>query len=112
MFAKVMKADDKNNQASFKPQYNVPMLLLLCSDWLSQAPNPTGGLYEIGCGSHARTRLRSFDIENSRTASPTATQHVPQQVEVAKATDLPQVTYTYTDRDIILYSEYSLLISH
>lgn len=38
---------------SRKPEYVAPLVVLLCSD---KAPNPTGQLYEIGCGWQARLR--------------------------------------------------------
>lgn len=38
---------------AFKPEQVAPMVLALCSD---TCPDPTGGLYEVGSGWHARTR--------------------------------------------------------
>lgn len=38
---------------AFKPAYVAPMVALLCSD---MAPEPTGGLYEIGSGWQGKTR--------------------------------------------------------
>lgn len=38
---------------AFKPHYVAPLVALLCSD---RAPDPTGGLYEVGSGWHAQTR--------------------------------------------------------
>ncbi len=45
------------SSAAILPQYSAPFVVLLCSDL---APYPaTGGLYEIGAGWHARTRLEA-----------------------------------------------------
>ena len=106
MFAKVMKTDDKNAQSGFKPEYNVPMVLLLSSDWLAQAPDPTGGLYEIGCGWHARTRLRAMGMDNPMEASVGPNNHVLAKIDAAASTNLPPILYNYTDRDILLYSKW------
>jgi len=38
---------------AFKPEYVAPFVALLCSD---KCPDPTGGLFEVGCGWQARTR--------------------------------------------------------
>jgi multifunctional beta-oxidation protein len=38
---------------AFKPDYVAPLVALLCSD---KCPDPTGGLYEVGCGWQAQTR--------------------------------------------------------
>ncbi|EAT79101.2 hypothetical protein SNOG_13654 [Parastagonospora nodorum SN15] len=38
---------------ALKPDYNAPLVVLLCSD---KAPEPTGGLYEMGSGWFAATR--------------------------------------------------------
>ena len=38
---------------AFKPHYVAPLVALLCSE---SAPDPTGGLYEVGCGWQAQTR--------------------------------------------------------
>jgi len=38
---------------AFKPHYVAPLVALLCSD---SCPDPTGGLYEVGCGWQAQTR--------------------------------------------------------
>ncbi len=38
---------------AFKPHYVAPLVVLLCSD---KTPDPTGGLYEVGCGWQAQTR--------------------------------------------------------
>jgi len=38
---------------ALKPDYVAPLVVLLCSD---KAPEPTGGLYECGCGWFATTR--------------------------------------------------------
>lgn len=38
---------------AFKPHYVAPLVALLCSD---SAPDPTGNLYEVGCGWQAQTR--------------------------------------------------------
>lgn len=38
---------------AFKPHYVAPLVALLCSD---STPEPTGGLYEVGCGWQANTR--------------------------------------------------------
>lgn len=37
-----------------RPEYVAPLVLALCSDMVQ--PNPTGGLYEVGCGWQGRTR--------------------------------------------------------
>jgi multifunctional beta-oxidation protein len=39
---------------AFKPEYVAPLVVLLCSDKVPT--NPTGGLYEVGCGWQTRTR--------------------------------------------------------
>ena len=38
---------------AFKPDYVAPMVVALCSD---HVPDPTGGLFEVGCGWQARTQ--------------------------------------------------------
>jgi multifunctional beta-oxidation protein len=38
---------------AFKPDQVAPLVVALCSD---KVPNPTGGLFEVGSGWHARTR--------------------------------------------------------
>lgn len=49
----------KNKTPLFKPEYIVPVILLLSSDTFNGTPNRnTGGLYEVGCGWHAATQLR------------------------------------------------------
>lgn len=127
--------NDKNNQQVFKPEYIVPIVLLLSSDMLNGKRNDTtGGLFECGCGWHARTRLRpSHEIDftsiseispevlsnpwvesvqdPSRTSLATKTgdssSDVLNLIEKYKHGDTWRVGYKFTSRDIILYSKYS-----
>ncbi|KAF3003936.1 hypothetical protein E8E14_002837 [Neopestalotiopsis sp. 37M] len=50
-----------------KPEFVAPLVLALCSD--NVRPNPTGGLYEVGCGWQGRTRWQrsrgvSFELDS------------------------------------------------
>lgn len=56
-----------------KPDYVVPLVLLLCSDKL---PNPTGNLYEVGGGRVSQTRW----IRSGGHAFPTGGILTPEQV--------------------------------
>ena len=131
MFASVLKAYDKNNDTEFKPEFNVPLVLTLSSDWLRHAESPTGGLYEIGCGWHARTRLDSsrgakmmahsrmtpeellqrwqevVHLDDGNDPSLTAVQDrgTLDKIALSKATVAGPVCYQYDHRDIILYSK-------
>ena len=54
---------------AFKPDYIAPLVLLLCSD---KAPEPTGGLYEVGSGWCGRTRWqraagKGFPVDKTLT---------------------------------------------
>ncbi|EON98375.1 putative peroxisomal hydratase-dehydrogenase-epimerase protein [Phaeoacremonium minimum UCRPA7] len=49
-----------------RPEFVAPLVLALCSDKVQ--PNPTGGLYEVGCGWQGRTRWQrsggvTFDVD-------------------------------------------------
>ncbi|KAK4942858.1 hypothetical protein LTR10_017434 [Elasticomyces elasticus] len=124
--------NDKNKQPIFRPEYIAPVVLLLTSNTLNGRPNyTTGGLFEVGCGWHASTRLRSasrFEIPsateaaspealsapwpemtNELTATSTAApikrnQDVLDTIAGLKRVNVQHVEYTYTDKDVILYN--------
>ncbi|KEF63536.1 uncharacterized protein A1O9_01514 [Exophiala aquamarina CBS 119918] len=124
--------NEKNKQRIFKPEYIVPIVLLLSSDTLNGKQNQTtGGLFECGCGWHARTRLRSSHMidftstseispevllnswtEIVQNPSPTASAtntggsnfDVLGLIEKAKKADSWRVEYKFTSRDVILYN--------
>lgn len=107
-------ADDKNKDVAMKPEYNVPAVLLLCSDSINS--QLTGGLFEIGCGWHASTRLRPVSGVTSRHLSSLTPESVLRDwkplassvldnVEFRKGIEVANNNYEYTDRDVILYSK-------
>lgn len=116
MFAAVIGKDDKNKSVDMKAEYNVPAVLLLSSDKHKGRKNTiTGGLFEIGCGWHAATRLRPVSgmvFDNASRITPEdmsrnwcdLSQNVSANVELHKDIEVNRVEYEYSDRDIILYS--------
>ena len=107
-----------------KPEYVSPLVALLSSS--EARPLTTGGLFELAGGWHSRTVLqRSMGTEVHGTPedlvatwSPVTSfeqsppQHVEspevtlrENIEALKAKEVERLTYTYTDRDIILYSK-------
>lgn len=128
-------SNDKNAEPVFKPEYIVPVVLLLSSDSLNGDVNKTnGGLFEVGCGWQAASRLRPTSqvnlapgcstvleelskswVDSSQvgpsTGSVSSTKYshdVLQTIEKFKQTDLPQNDYTFTDQEVLLYSKYHI----
>lgn len=58
---------------AFKPHYVAPLVALLCSD---ETPDPTGGLYEVGCGWQAQTRWQ----RNAGAAFPVDVELKPEHI--------------------------------
>ena len=129
------KTSDMKNATVFKPEYNVPMVLLLCSDTiLANANGVTGSLFEIGCGWHARTRLRAsegYSIVDHTTPSPEdirkqlavitpSSEHpsdrefaaidteVLANIERRKTAEIGRKEYRYGELDVVLYSTHPL----
>ena len=119
------------------PEYVAPMVALLSSD--ERLDPPTGGLYELGAGWHARTRLQTshgceIRLAESDDASSTLVQmadfdgapvqyreeldgglrdlacRIPQRsvsnkVEQVKRRQSRSSVFTFTVKDVTLYSE-------
>ena len=120
--------DERDKDTDMKPEYNVPMVLMLSSSTMHGLPNPiTGGLFEIGCGWHAATRLRPcagyYFASDAQTTpesirrdwvdlppygiangTPLKTNTVQKVIDQRKAVDVVRTEYEYNDRDVILYS--------
>lgn len=130
--------NDKNKQPVFRPEYVAPIVLLLSSDTLNGRPNTTtGGLFEVGCGWHASTRLRSASrfkipsgaetasspealsapwpettddpIEFSTASLVKRNRDVLDSIAGLKRVDVHHTEYTYTDNDVMLYSTLRLI---
>lgn len=122
--------NNKNNQSVFKPEYIAPIVLLLSSDMLNGRRNEiTGGLFECGCGWHARTRLRPSSELNFTSATEISPEllsnawvesaqqppktlpasepavDVLKNIERFKQADTWRTEYKFTGRDVILYSK-------
>ncbi|EXJ61413.1 uncharacterized protein A1O5_11728 [Cladophialophora psammophila CBS 110553] len=123
---------DKNNLAVFLPEYVAPVVVLLSSDTLNGKINDTaGGLFEVGCGWHANTRLRPVSelkfsstaelspdalsepwLENTEpqkanrsTISPINTnKDVLEVIAALKRVDVEHSEYKFTERDVALYN--------
>ena len=119
MFAAVIGKDDKNSAVDMKAEYNVPAVLFLSSNTIhGHKNNITGGLFEIGCGWHAATRLRpvsgmTFENVNpslitpediARDWSSDLARNVSANLELRKDVEIAPVEYEYSNRDVILYS--------
>lgn len=99
-----------------KPEYNVPAVLLLCADSIRGQKNTiTGGLFEIGCGWHAATRLRAVSGITTRQPSEVTPESISngwkplpesvlENIEFRKSLEIVNNDYEYTKRDVILYS--------
>ncbi|KAJ9612210.1 hypothetical protein H2200_003807 [Cladophialophora chaetospira] len=121
--------NDKNKQPVFLPEYIVPIVLLLSSDTRDGKINDTtGGLFEVGCGWHASTRLRpvvEFSFSSAAEISPealsgpwprttsqktassapvNADKKVVETIAGLKRVDVEHIEYRYTERDVILYN--------
>ncbi|KAF2236221.1 NAD(P)-binding protein [Viridothelium virens] len=120
--------NEKQKGIDMKPDYNVPAVTLLCSDTLNGTPNViNGGLFEIGCGFHASTRLRpsagcSFEFEKNITPEfllqnwsnypisatigsfPTTNNSLLDSTNHRKTDIIGPIEYVYNDRDVILYN--------
>ncbi|KIW95887.1 uncharacterized protein Z519_02952 [Cladophialophora bantiana CBS 173.52] len=123
---------DKNNLTVFLPEYVAPVVVLLSSDTLNGKINETtGGLFEVGCGWHANTRLRPVsELKFSSTAelSPDAlsmpwlentelqkangsakspintNKDVLEAIAALKRVDVEHNEYKFTERDVALYN--------
>lgn len=124
-------SNDKNKEPVFKPEYIVPVVLLLSSDRLNGEVNrTTGGLFEVGCGWHAVSRLRptsQVNLAPGRSAVPEKLSQstinsaqvglgigsvsaagenhdVLQTIKRLQQTELPHNDYTFTDQEVLIYS--------
>lgn len=111
-------SNDKNKEPIFKPEYIVPVVLLLSSDRLKGEVNRTnGGLFEVGCGWHAASRLRptsqvnlapgrsAFPEELSKSSIKESHDVLP-TIKRLQQTELPHNDYTFTDQEVLIYSRY------
>ena len=108
---------NENKNVAMKPEYNVPAVLLLSADTLNGRKNTiTGGLFEIGCGWHAATRLRPVSGFMQDRLSPITPEQIAQDwrvlsddvlanIALRKNVEIGRREYEYIDRDIILYSK-------
>lgn len=120
--------DDKNKEPFFKPEYIVPIVLLLASDVLNGKKNEiTGGLFECGCGWQAATRLRPSHVLRYTSASSLSPESISrlwgdstiantdddvfQLIAKRKGSDKWRTNYEFSDRDVILYSKLTLALS-
>lgn len=123
-----------NDQKTFKPDYIVPLALLLCSDMLSSTPWATGHLYEVGCGWQAQTKLAPSSVCRLQEGSSITPEVVQQSWSTSgrtgqlETTDMQQrdhltstdiehniqeqigyvsapTGYVYSAKDVILYSK-------
>jgi hypothetical protein len=106
---------ERGKDVDMKADYNVPAVLLLSSQSINGRKNAiTGGLFEIGCGLHAATRLRPVAgvvHKDLPQVTPEAMMSnwrddVLAKVEFYKDIPFACVEYEYSDRDIILYSTF------
>ena len=137
---------------ALKPDYVAPLVVLLCSD---KAPEPTGGLYEVGMGWFAQTRwqrtgghgfpvdvkltpeavlekwekINNFDdgradhphdnasglqrimANMGNKSKGDAENEYLSAIESAKAAQADGTPFEYTERDVILYSKWLVMIS-
>lgn len=115
-------ADDKNKGVNMKPEYNVPAVLFLCSDYINGRKNSISGrLFEIGCGWHAATRLRPVSGVTSQDPSNLSAESVLHDwktlsssaldnIELRKGIEVANNNYEYTNRDVILYSKCASIV--
>ncbi len=117
------KTDEAAKDTVMKPEYNVPTVVLLCSQ--TSSGRDTRGLYEIGCGNVTSTRLRPSQIfpisppllfhtndigamvSESLTSDPTS---VRKRIKQRQGVEFGHTQYTFDRRDVILYSEFLMLV--
>lgn len=129
-----MSADNKNNQTVFKPDYVAPMVLALSMDRFPVGEHPTGNLFELGCGWHARSRLLPsstyedpFSQQGTEktvlASTETTIAHREEHYESSSGSNpktglgvesscaVMRTDYAYSDRDVILYSVFTVPVS-
>lgn len=104
----------QNIAASFKPEFNAPMVMMLCSE---EAKGFSGVLFEIGCGWHVATRLCKAEVAHLESCTDKSPSSIlrgfqyPLAIETIKARqtqDFAHTEYKFGTKDVILYSTRTL----